>query len=329
MSAAIAFERWPQLRDAVPPRPLERLNGKFSMKVASDWAELVQRVERGEYRLRQPAASKDGLVGPFHGRGECLVPLMHENLVWIDPAMPAEDGDLVIVQWHPDTLRGIIERGRRKPEWVAMYGENPSNIATKWLRRIGSEYWLVCKSACLPLAANPFYGGENKILGVARYIERRGVPIYGSGEIVAQAINQEAATEVASATDSSTAATANNSVDEQYAASVTIAVDETTDVFEVTMTGIMTVTLTGAPGSPTAQAVLYYNVGAGAVVFGLGIGRPVPSAATPFACTGSVTGLAVGSVTFSAGVVAAESGATGTVTNTVTAAALVVTKVKR
>jgi hypothetical protein len=142
-------------------------------------------------------------------------------------------------------------------------------------------------------------------------------------------IEPEAATTVASATDASTAASASNTVDEQYAATVTLVVEATSDVIEVTMSGVATVTQSGSPGSPEASARLQYNAGAGWVNFGYGAGFTVPQAATNFAFTASITGLAAGSVDFALTVVAAESGGSGTVTNTVTNASLVATQVKR
>jgi hypothetical protein len=143
-------------------------------------------------------------------------------------------------------------------------------------------------------------------------------------------IDLEAATEVGSATDSSTAASASNAVDEQYAAQVTLNVDSSTDVFECTVTGLATVTQTGTPNAPTASFNLQYNNGTGWVNFGSGYARPVPSGATPVAFTGSLTGIGfTGALPIALVVVAAESGGFGTVINTLTDACLVVTKVKR
>jgi hypothetical protein len=144
-------------------------------------------------------------------------------------------------------------------------------------------------------------------------------------------ITPSAATEVSSTTDSTTTASATNTTDLQYAATVTVTVDETTDVFEVTASGISTVTVTGGPGSPEGDINLRYRVNAGAwTLLALAIPRAAPSAATPFAIAGSVTGLSVGAtVDFAVEAVAVESGGTGTVNHLLTAMSMVVTKVKR
>jgi hypothetical protein len=135
MSTEAAFAFWPQLRDAVQPAPIQRQSFKGAFRVAAEWAQLVQRVERGEFRLRSGAASPAGLCGPIVGRGPCLDPVFVDgDCYWIDPHCEARDGDFVMLQWHREKLRGIVERGRSKPEWLAEYGENPDDTALKWLR---------------------------------------------------------------------------------------------------------------------------------------------------------------------------------------------------
>jgi hypothetical protein len=202
MSAEAAMQLWPQLRDAVQPAPIERRSFSGQFKVAAEWAALVQRVERGEFRLRAPAASTRHLCGPIVGHGPCLDPVfLSGDVYWIDPTMPAEDGDFVILQWDAAKLAGIVERGSRKPEWLAEYGPNPSDIASKWLRRFGNEYLTVTRRSSMPLGASPFWGGADRILGVVRYVERQGRPIYCSG-LVAHNIDPEAATSTYTLTDS-------------------------------------------------------------------------------------------------------------------------------
>jgi hypothetical protein len=300
MSAAIALERWPKLRDAVPPKPLERRNGTFRFNVADEWSMVIAQLERGEYRLRAPAVSIRGLCGPFNGRGACLEPLKREgDLAWIDPMMPAEDGDFVIVQWHPDTLRGIIERGRRKPEWLAMYGENPGDLATKWLRRNGNDFWLVCRESMIPLGASPFSGGENKILGVVRYVARNGVPLYGSGElVVAHEISQNAATSVYQIDDDGpldfTCADLDNT-ERGWILYVAATVGETTDVIEVTAS--FGIDLTAVGTSPAVNvAVSYGDTGAP-----IGAANSSPKNAAGFearSMVGTFTGLSAGTHRF-------------------------------
>jgi hypothetical protein len=198
MSSELAIEFWPQLRDAVQPAPLARRNGSWKFNVADEWAQLVQRVERGEYRLRAPAATKAGLAW-FRGHGTCLVPLLHEDEIWIDPQCEPQDGDIVIVELGERTREALLERWRRDPavyaKNVAIYGENPGRLATKWLRVIGNDYWLVTNESMFTLAPHPTFAPDgSRVLGVVRYVERRGVSIYGSGApIAAHCISPNAA----------------------------------------------------------------------------------------------------------------------------------------
>jgi hypothetical protein len=152
------------------------------------------------------------------------------------------------------------------------------------------------------------------------------LPFFGNPAST-QDINHEAATEVAEATDSSVVATASNSVAEELACTITWPDVVATDVFELVATGVMTVTASGA-GSPEAYVRFTYDIGAGNVVAGIALNRPIPAAETPFANTVLLTGLATSSMDVSVLVVAAESGG-GTVTNTVTALTFTITKVKR
>ncbi len=323
------FARHPELLHAVQPKPLERRSGTFSFHVEREWAALVQRVERGEYRLRAPTATTAGLV-PFRGRGDCLVPLLHEDIVWIDPTMPAEDGDLVIVQWHPDTLRKIIERCRDKPEWVATYGENPGDIATKWLRRNGNDYLLVCRQSLLPLSASPFWGGENRILGVVRYIERNGRgPLYGSGELVAHAINQEAIDEIAQASSSGTSSLSTSADTSAYQTSTFVSLNvEPEDVIEISATSRVQVTLSGSATGHGGIRAYYRPSGGGSLLFATELVQVDAGAAQVGTVFGSVTGL-TGAYDFGLQNYVNKTGGTGTVQTDTTARTVVATRVKR
>jgi hypothetical protein len=181
LSAELALTYWPQLRSAVQPAPiprLQRFNGAFC--VADEWAQLVQRVERGEYRLRSPAASFRGLCGPFHSIGHCLAPLkLPGDFEWLDPEAVPQDGDLVVIAWGEETVRRITERVARDVDLLSTYGSEPVTLGTKLLRKFGSAYMLVCRDSVIPLR-------DNRVLGVVRYIERGGVPIYGCGIVAHQ-----------------------------------------------------------------------------------------------------------------------------------------------
>lgn len=188
--------------DAVPPAPLPPpQNGECSFNVAGEWSALV---ESGGFRLRAPAESTAGLVGPFRGVGDCLAPLLTTETLWIDPSMPAEEGDLVIVRWHADTLAGIIERT----------GQTEAGpFATKWLRAFGGQYWLVTATSMIPLGPSHWGSGAD-IVGVVRYIERavRRTAAALAAATLAACINPDAATTVLTTTSASNSI-ANNTND--------------------------------------------------------------------------------------------------------------------
>jgi hypothetical protein len=162
------FEQYPALADAERPRqPLTLPDGAMSRLHPSElFREVAHRISVGRYVLRAPAASTQGLCGPFRGVGDCLSPVSEPgDLKWVDPKMSAEDGDLVLVGWHPRVLAGIVKRGSRDADWLAMYGHSPGPIATKMVKHCGGEIYLTTRESALEL-------GANKILGVVRKIYR-------------------------------------------------------------------------------------------------------------------------------------------------------------
>jgi hypothetical protein len=154
------FERFPLLKNATSPRALPRVDGSWVINARSAFAELAA----SGLKLRCPAESPAGLAGPFRGVGSCLEPLCGEgDLRWFDPSLPAQDGDMVLVEMTPETLQGIVDRGASDSNWLAMYGHTPNPLVVKILRAIGNEYHLLTNGSLLPL-------GDNRILGVCRYI---------------------------------------------------------------------------------------------------------------------------------------------------------------
>lgn len=141
----------------------------------------------------------------------------------------------------------------------------------------------------------------------------------------------EAVREVASTTEAGPiTASANNAVDEQVAATTSLTVSETTDVYEVSCSGISTVTSTGSPASPEANVNLRYRVNGGAWTSMAPLFQRSIGDAGPFAFVGTVTGLtAAATVDFATQVIAAESGGGGTVNHALTQVSLVAAKAKR
>jgi hypothetical protein len=205
-AAERVFAYWPQLRDAKQPAPIPFPKGRTSSRfnVGEEWAQVVQQMERGEWRLREPVANPAGLVGPLRGVGNCLAPLLPGGeYQWIDPTCEPMDGDLVLVEWGPQTLAKLIERNRHNEDWVRTYGINPGPIATKLLKKSGLNWWLVTRESMMPLGPHSYLAPDgSRVCGVVRYLERDGAPIYGCGPMaVSHNINPEAATSVTSTSD--------------------------------------------------------------------------------------------------------------------------------
>jgi hypothetical protein len=238
----------PALANPVPPAPIERVNGSFTMKVSEVWGELVEEWRSGTWRL--PVADSTGdLAGPFRGNGYCLEPIRQAGFDcydWYDSRVPARDGDLVLVQWYPAALQAMIERNQHKPEWIATYGEKPGPLATKVLKRFANDYYLMTNKSMLPL-------GNNRILGVLAHTG----PARTDGATVAHRIAANAATEVIAARDAGpiveSDATSTPSAFDILTAAVTL--NNATDRVEVVCSGRMVVEQT-AGGTPFDKVIL-------------------------------------------------------------------------
>lgn len=184
---------FPQLANPVPPVPVPKsLGGTERFSVAEFWQDFTQRAASGEWRLRAPTDDLTNLVGPFRGHGTCLAPVLPGGeLQWVDPQMPAQDEDVVLVRLDALELQRIRERCRDKPGWMETYGEaNP--LCTKLLKAFAGTYWLVT-------AGSMFELGRNHILGVLRKTFIDGRPAFEVPNIL-----PNAATAVDSVEDSST-----------------------------------------------------------------------------------------------------------------------------
>lgn len=151
----------PQLLDAVPPAPLPPMrDGAISFNTADFWKQFAQR--EWQPRATQSAVN---LVGPFRMYGHCLDPVaVPDELHWYDPSTPAQDEDIVLVQWDPAELQKIYERNAGNGDWIRQYGP-PCPIATKVYKTIGSSQWLLTRKSMVRL-------GNNRILGVLRKVVR-------------------------------------------------------------------------------------------------------------------------------------------------------------
>lgn len=162
-------------------------DGTISFNTADFWKQFAQR--EWQPRATQSAAN---LVGPFRMYGHCLDPVaIPDELHWYDPSTPAQDEDIVLVQWDPAELQKIYERNADNGDWIRQYGP-PCPIATKVYKTIGSSQWLLTRKSMVRL-------GNNKILGVLRKVMR---PECADEQcIAASLIEPNAATEVSVTTE--------------------------------------------------------------------------------------------------------------------------------
>jgi hypothetical protein len=143
-------------------------------------AEFVTLCER--FKVRKPTKHPDRLI-KTSGRGGCLEPLLSSEraAVYFDTSIPADDGDMVIVDCSDRYMQALIESvmaesAEWRANWIATYAPNGEipNGAIKILRHGYGKRWLTCNQTTFPL---DFQG---TILGVVRHIEVDGTPVFGS-----------------------------------------------------------------------------------------------------------------------------------------------------
>lgn len=174
---------FPALANPVPPAPVPKSpGGQQSFSVSAFWEDFAKRAASGQWSLRA-TCDAERLVGPFRGNGSCLEPVFPGGeLQWVDPTLPARDGDIVLVKLDALELQRIHERGRRNPEWAATYSE-PNPLATKLLKAFAGNYWLCTNGSMFEL-------GNNRILGVVRKALIDGRPAYEVPNIVPNAATE-------------------------------------------------------------------------------------------------------------------------------------------
>jgi len=164
LPAAAFFDRWPACRNAVQPRD--------DAPAGSTYVAAWKRDHAKGWRLRSPATSPDGLVGPFLGRGGCLEPYFHDgDFSYTDPRIAPEHGDFVALMWSPGFFERLVRTSA--DEFIRETGRSPSGFAVKRLLRVGREWCLATvgprgTTATVPLAGNA------RLLGVVTYVERGG-----------------------------------------------------------------------------------------------------------------------------------------------------------
>jgi hypothetical protein len=213
-----------------------------------------------KWRMRNPADSPEGLIGPYLAHGGCLgedfMP-SGRTLRWYDPTEPAHDGDIVLCQLTESFIDELVEVKRDNLEWRRKYGARPSGLCTKLLRHFRGGLWMFEQDNGVPLE------GRGHVLGVLRYCMVDGEPRFGSGadtggwsEIAAQLcddiniaetsgvagsgnIDLNAATEVLYAHDAGPIVESNATSTPNAADILTVAVtlDHATDTVQVVVSG--------------------------------------------------------------------------------------------
>jgi hypothetical protein len=167
LPALAVFDLHPTLRDAVqPPQSADR-----GAPFLRGW-----RHGCNAFTFRCPATSLADLVGPFLGRGDCLAPyFLNGDKTWIDPSVEPASGDFVMVSWSDDFFQLLMRKAGQ--QFLEETGRFPSGFAQKRLQRVDGA-WLLTSIASSGAAAGVPLAGNARILGVVRYAERDGRPLY-------------------------------------------------------------------------------------------------------------------------------------------------------
>ena len=122
-----------------PPRESPLRVGEPPYGVANGFWSYHQ----AEYRYHE-ARDPRAVIGPLEGRGWRPYPLRSEGATfWFDPTIPAQHGDIVLIQF----------------EYPNQSPPNELSFMAKMLVEFADEYWLAFNTGMFPL-------GDTKILGV-------------------------------------------------------------------------------------------------------------------------------------------------------------------
>lgn len=119
--------QWPQLACPASPEPPSPECDVQQLVAHDCFAEPV--------RLRCPADSVAGLVGPIIGNGPCMEPQYPSGTAfWIDPMLPGRDGDLVAVWISKPEMQRIVERNSGRAGWPLSFAAAHPSIRRHALR---------------------------------------------------------------------------------------------------------------------------------------------------------------------------------------------------
>jgi hypothetical protein len=140
------------------------------------WREFTTKWEHG-YRPRCPAESVAGLE-PANGNGYCMAPIFeHGCRMWFDASMQAEDGDVVLAEFHSTVVDRILAERANDAEFQKTYGDKRDQLgrAIKLLAYFRGVPFLVTVDSLTPLNGGQYGAGPplgpSKILGVLRRFE--------------------------------------------------------------------------------------------------------------------------------------------------------------
>ena len=170
---------YPAMRTPAAPLPARPdCPDRRTRSMKQPYLDLAAQVGCGQYRLRAPAATSIGLA-EVCAMGYCMDPVIrHGDYLYFDAAMPADDGDIVCFAWDPGYLARLIDARIREGDerWLKTYAHVP-NLGVHQLVHVAHEYEHVL---CEETGAIPL--GNNRVLGVLRYVIRGRTALYGSGE---------------------------------------------------------------------------------------------------------------------------------------------------
>jgi hypothetical protein len=161
----------------VPPAPLTNGGPRLAFSNTAMFGWIGTRVFLGKFRLPHGNPT----LGPFVGEGDCLAPIsVSGSLSWVDPTLPAEHGQLVIVRLSADT-REHLARIHGKPilAYAAklLWAQDLPDPGPSWRASLRAETWpapILCEKGGMMALR------DNEIIGPVVRMELDGARLYAS-----------------------------------------------------------------------------------------------------------------------------------------------------
>ncbi|HEX7080046.1 MAG TPA: hypothetical protein VF329_03435 [Gammaproteobacteria bacterium] len=171
------LRKFPAPAEPLPPRPEALYSPRYAPLEFERFAP--------RFRIRRPAYDRAGLIVARGVEGgdslSPLIPTEASAFAVFDPSIAADDADLVLIRWHDDFARRIVngfesEAPEVRDSWIRRYAADGkfTNLALKVLRHGGGRLWVTCRQYGFRLE------DVGRVLGVCVALELDGVPAYGT-----------------------------------------------------------------------------------------------------------------------------------------------------